>query len=260
MAHANQEEFTRQNHKEVSGGFTIIEVILFLALSGLFLLIAFAGIGNRTANIQFSDSMRSLHNFLTSEQSKVRNGVNSSLEVPASCGSPGTAVGTGGECVLLGRVVNFNEPVDASSTESDLIINTLYAEKLSASALAVNSSDIATIAGASPRKSSALNRYDINWGVEFDLSSSVADGIDGNIDKIGWLRSLESNRIIPIVFSSIVRDIDDVNFATSPLVTAGSTVNARLCFRDSNNEDRVASISMDSASIMTLTFDDEECI
>ncbi len=245
-----------QNQK----GFTIIEVVLFLALSGAFLMIAFMGIQNRTANIQFTDSMRSLHNFLLSEQNKVRNGVNGSTTGPGDCDLHGSGLptGTSGGCVLLGRVINFNAAADLSQ----ISIDTLYATKLDTSALAASHSDIEKITSANPRKDSSTSNYEIKWGVEFYDYKSIDASIGQEIDKIGWMRSLESNRIIPIVFSSAITDIESVKFDNSDKldqIASGAAVDSILCFRDPTEHKRRASIRLDNRSILTLTFDDANC-
>lgn len=244
-----------QNQK----GFTIIEVVLFLALSGLFLMIAFMGIQNRTANIQFTDSMRSLHSFLLSEQNKVQNGVNSSLTAPLDCGSGGDDTGKSNNCVLLGRVINFN----AIGGPSMIAVDTLYSTKPTQSALAAATDDITKITAANPRKDDSISQYEIKWGVEFYDMKSIDNGLGGDkIDKIGWLRSLDSNTVIPIVFSSATSDIESVKFDNSDSldqVASGVDIDSRLCFRDSTDPKRTASIRMDNKSILVLTFDDGDC-
>src|SRR5680860_356640 len=114
-----------QNQK----GFTLIEVILYFALSSAFIVIAFIGIQGRTANVQFTDSMRSLQSYLISEQNKVLNGVNSNTTVPAGCElstDPNPLPGKNDVCILLGRIVTFgSDPTDLSK----IIADTMYGER-----------------------------------------------------------------------------------------------------------------------------------
>lgn len=70
-------------------GFTIVEVVLFLAVTGLFILIAFQGMASRSENSRLADSIRSLEFFINSEATSIRNGVNSS---PGATGSDITSV------------------------------------------------------------------------------------------------------------------------------------------------------------------------
>jgi type II secretory pathway pseudopilin PulG len=103
-----------------SAGFTIVELILFLALSSLFLSIAFVGVRGRQATIQFTDSMRSLENFVKKQQNQVFNGVNlrdSSIDcqfqsspedmVVLTLGS-GEDAGSDEDCVVAGAAVKFD--------------------------------------------------------------------------------------------------------------------------------------------------------
>lgn len=87
-------------------GFTIIEVLLFLGLTGLFMLIAFAGIGQRTDNVRLTDSIRSLEFFINGEASAIRNGVNSSPN----------ATGKDEDTVFLGKM--YRPIANGSTIES----------------------------------------------------------------------------------------------------------------------------------------------
>lgn len=83
-----------------AAGFTLVEVVLFLALTALFMLIAFTGIVGRSRNVQFTDSIRSLEGFLQRQISDVRNGVNL------------TGEGDQLNQIVLGSVLKFNPDSD----------------------------------------------------------------------------------------------------------------------------------------------------
>ncbi len=240
-------------------GFTIIEVILFLALSSLFLAVAFVGIRGRTANVQFTDSMRSLQSFLVSEQNKVLNGVNSSATAPSGCGNAGSATGESNECILIGRVVSFGKN---ASNLSDVSINVLYGSKPTSSALSTEDDDT-LINKSTPRTDATTGSYSISWGTDFILTKSFNAGVAGNYDRIGWLRSPSSTRIIPIAYQAGVLDLDGDYYRQSAAESSmGNEVNVRLCFIRNDNS-KVASITFGNGlggSSIELLFDDEKCL
>lgn len=244
MSHGNQK------------GFTIIEVVLFLALSALFISIAFMGLRGRTAAVQFTDSMRSLHSYLISEQNKVLNGVNSSAQAPSTCAA-GTDTGKSNNCILVGRVVSFGQtPTDLSAVE----ISVLYGDKPSQQDLS-SKSDLELLEESSPKPDLSQDKYGISWGSEFQLVESVNIGDTGNYDRIGWLRSPGSTRLIPIVFEESVADLDGDYYKPSSLFSKlGDQVNARLCFKGA--EGQLASIRFGDGngnSSVDLIFDDKDC-
>ncbi len=240
-------------------GFTIIEVVLFLALSGLFLTIAFAGIRGRTENIQFTDSMRSLQSFLVSEQNKLTNGVNSSPLSPQGCGSFGGLTGKSNGCILLGRVVSFGKN---NSDLSEVKIDVLYGAK--PSSLEVSSKDdYALIKDSNPRTDNVVDTYNISWGTEFNIAKSSNANTADNYDRIGWLRSPGSTRIIPIAFSSSVDGLKSKYFSKSDSASMiGDEVDTKLCFVG-NSGTRVASINFgdgQGSSSFQIVFDDGACL
>lgn len=60
-------------------GFTLLEVILFMAISSSLALIAFASMGPRLRNVRFTDSMRGVESSFNKAVADSRSGVNSNL-------------------------------------------------------------------------------------------------------------------------------------------------------------------------------------
>ena len=83
---------------ESQTGFTVVEVILFLALAGLVFVIGFAGIGGRNQEVQFTDSIRSMDSFL---QGNLNDVVSGSIRENVS------SMFTDGDTVYLGKYVAF---------------------------------------------------------------------------------------------------------------------------------------------------------
>lgn len=248
MGHANQK------------GFTIIEVILFLGISAAFLLLAVTGIRGRTAAVQFTDSMRSLNSALVAEQNKLTNGVNSAQNAPTACGL-NVPTGTSKDCVLIGRVVSFND--DSSDFES----TALYGDRLTATQIVLGTDDFELIYDSEPRQDGIVESSRISWGTEFNVSKSFNSGATSDtFDRIGWLRSPSSSRIVPIAFSTDILGVDQqINyFKGNPpnnVTVLGDDVNTLLCFTGTNGQ--VASITFGDgtgSSAITLEFDDTRCL
>lgn len=95
-------------------GFTIIETMLFLAVTGLLAVGILAGTGGAINQQRYKDSVNTLQSFVQDQYSKVTNVVNdrdatwscdSSAAVKQATGKPrGT-----GECLLLGRLLTIGD-------------------------------------------------------------------------------------------------------------------------------------------------------
>ena len=101
---------------EHSAGFTILEVILFLAISGMLLLGAFIGMRSGILNTQFNDTTDSTRSYLQKQYLEVATGVNSRssdlmcnpsngaiVHDPSASANPGAS-----SCVVLGRLFQFS--------------------------------------------------------------------------------------------------------------------------------------------------------
>ena len=89
--------------------FTIIETVLFVAISSLMILVAMNAIGSSQSNVQFTDSMRSLQSFIETQNSAATSGVNDIFDSSITCGAAGD------ECVVLGRVQAIPRHLDLQS-------------------------------------------------------------------------------------------------------------------------------------------------
>ncbi len=100
-------------------GFTLLEVSLFLAITSLLALIAFAGLGPRLRNVRFTDAVRSLDSTTQKQLSDFQDGVNNrgvTSKCNVSGGTPqvsesGTnqVSGTSEDCILNGKVALFEK-------------------------------------------------------------------------------------------------------------------------------------------------------
>lgn len=86
-------------------GFTIIEVMIFVAISAMLLLIAIVGSGDITKRARFTSTVDGVHSTIQRHYEDVVNGVNTRLSIDG-CSSQ-TNVGTD-SCLLLGKVLTLN--------------------------------------------------------------------------------------------------------------------------------------------------------
>ena len=97
-------------------GFTIIEVLFFLAISGALIVALLTTVGVTISRQRFSDSVNGAQAFVQSQYNETLNVVNN--REPASCGtggngatSPGTGAATtnrgASNCVVLGKAIDF---------------------------------------------------------------------------------------------------------------------------------------------------------
>lgn len=96
-------------------GYTLLEVSLFLAISGALMLVAFVGLGPRLRNVRFTSSVRSLESNVQAQLIATQSGENSATnkcsqstepEYKVMLGGTGDA-GSSDPCVINGKVVVF---------------------------------------------------------------------------------------------------------------------------------------------------------
>lgn len=178
-------------------GFTLTEVMLFLAVSGFLVMIALAGLGGRINRVRFTDAMRSLESFFESEESYVRNGMVDSV-VPGTACNAGNTVG---DCVVLGTQItltNGSGSIDTQTLVGDRL--TIEQQKLDLNS-AITESHITPVSSA--------RTYNMDWGLQY-FGSGVT---------IGFLRDPRTSSMLP--FNGNPANPTSINANTPD-----------LCFRD----------------------------
>lgn len=106
-------------------GFTVIEVILFVAISGLLLVGAFVAMRSAFANTQFNDTTDSTQSYLQRLYLDVATGVNvrddnvictAQGRLESRPGDPTNAKPGASECVILGRLLQIEPGNDAAAS------------------------------------------------------------------------------------------------------------------------------------------------
>lgn len=188
-------------------GFTIVEVMIFLAISGLMLSMAMIGSGNLAKQTRFSDSVNSFHSSLQRQFEEVVSGVNTRQSTDNDCitGGQNLIPGTD-ECILLGKVITFND-VGGTQYTSRYVTDNGTSYSLIGTALAV-------IFNAQPRvHDTLLQSQDLAWGARFQVASRESAPLGGQplksagstrarINSIAFLRSPNGAGTITYYFFS----------------------------------------------------------
>jgi type II secretory pathway pseudopilin PulG len=111
-----------------SWGYTIIEVMIVLAVSGMMFVIAAGFIGGKQARTAFNDGVNQLAASLQDTIEQVSDGKYSDVPLHYTCNGPSVnpggaynGQGTSSSCVFLGKIIHFTEN-DATDYETFSII------------------------------------------------------------------------------------------------------------------------------------------
>jgi type II secretory pathway pseudopilin PulG len=231
--------------RSCSAGFTIIEVTLFLAISGLLLLIVIFGIGSNQHNAQFHDSMQSINDFLNQQVNALQSGVNlQSPDSTTNCSSSSNLMvvssgtntpGSNGNCIILGRMYYFgtdkitsNDVVGARDTTTAPATCNSVLSQTGSGALSALLPLCPTIQGVD--SGTTINTgptFSYSWGSKLQNGfgrNSAAGTFDGSQDyqkvtAIGIFRNPGNNSLFPVAFNgnSVV----------------ASNINTQFCFKGS---------------------------
>lgn len=182
-------------------GFTILEVILFLGITGLLLLMVFIGTGSLAARQRFSDSVDNFHSYLQSQYDEVVSGVNirTLSNVPECSGAdrqPGTL-----DCLLLGRVITLSSAgVDPAIVYSRYIISSPGALSEADATLPDREKLIKSVLKVTDQGTTS---YDIKWGATIKKMSKSTNPVGNtrtDIERIAFIRVPDSNRVVTLFY------------------------------------------------------------
>lgn len=246
-------------------GFTVIELTLFLTISGLLLIMAFVGAGNMARYARFSDTVNSFQSLVLRQYDSVLNGVNArAASDPCSSGSP--TAGSDDSCVLLGRIMSWQIGAGTPMIKVWPVIST--------NTTVPDTGDIYSqigVAGPSLTvKSTTTEAYDLSWGATFQESSrssnktSAPDPLKTGsvpsralINAVAFLRGPNEARVVRYYFYS--SNYNNAATLTSslrsavadPTKTTGA-VTASLCINNTQDwagaTSPVAALVFDSGS------------
>lgn len=242
-------------------GFTIIETILFLAISSAMVVVAMVSIQGRTQQVQFDDSIRSLESFLETRLAQVDNG---SVDRPdASCQYNGVSLTTSasnGSCVFLGYMLRF-DPSGSDVPQTDIEVYQIYGARLSSAEIsACDPGETFACVVPTAIPSTPVETFTVPWSVELVQAQTDSN----NIAYVGFLREPDSTFLRPISLAgSLTSEFQNatptIYEESYPLSWIGSEFNAKLCYTDTV---RVASINfgLDGSELAIDTeFNDTAC-
>lgn len=222
------------------GGFTIVEISLFMAITGLLFLVALVGTGNTIRTFRFTDSARSLEAFAQKQYDDIVNGLNNrSADVSCNAGtidtSNGQQVGSS-NCLLMGKLIVFrqdNSAVDVFNVVGSEPGNVNYAL-----------SDNALIEAFSPTTvtTTATETYTLPWGAKMSGFKRTDDNQATN--GLLLIRSPKSARILSYTFK-----VSAVPTSLAPVVGDPNTLlkTTNFCFTDAEGNGQQARLQITSA-------------
>lgn len=137
-------------------GFTIIETMLFLAITGLLIMGVLIGTGNSINTQRYRDSITSLQAFFQRQYSEVSN-VNNDNAGNVQCYGNNAVPRGQSDCVILGRLITTN--ANSNGLISEDVIGQIP------SGLPTPSDDVSALAqyNVTPLSSSS-STYSVEWG------------------------------------------------------------------------------------------------
>ncbi|HEX4662008.1 MAG TPA: prepilin-type N-terminal cleavage/methylation domain-containing protein [Candidatus Saccharimonadales bacterium] len=226
-------------HTKKQGGFTVIEVTIFVAISGLLLSVALLGTGGTIRSVRFSDSVRSLQSYFQTQYDQIINGVNprTGQEVCqnslVNTSSPaGQAPGTS-NCLLLGKYLHLAPGSDT--------VQSYYVVGSEPASVPTDLSDEELIKLYNPHIVTQVDTdvYAIPWGATISDTRRLEDS--HQISGYALLRSPRSAKIISYTFSSQGVS-DSLNGVISDAANIQKATN--ICIKSADNFGNPAKITI----------------
>lgn len=261
-------------HMRVSrhqNGFTMIEVMLFLAITGLLFLIGFWGTTFQVRNVRFTDGIRDLHSYMQQQYSLVSTGANP-RNVTATCSNPGggastgvtlsdtggtaSTAGTASGCILLGKLLKFNP--NTSTVTSYYVVGKRLDD--SSTNPTLTGDDMTDLINSSPTISNqGVETYQINWGLTFYQSTTAT--ASNQSQAFAFLRSPSTGKIMSFAFPS--SDVDnslapgsDSGLRDPKFSSTDQAHNAGFCFKDGSGHKAIINLaSGQRTEALDVTFD-----
>lgn len=234
-------------------GFTVIEVTLFLGITGLLFLIALLGTGSTIRSVRFTDSGRSLTAHIQRQYDDIINGLNTrsgNEACAAGVVGPGTQEPGTSNCLMMGRLLTFQ--VGSSDIKVYNIVGTIPA-----GAVDYTQSDTDLITAFRPQvvTSAGVSTYQIPWQafVSGTKRTSDSQGVTGLL----LVRSPKSSRIVSYTYKPVApTPAADLTPVVSSAVNVGRTAN--FCIKNADNLGLPAKIVVSDAptqQAVHITFD-----
>lgn len=234
-------------------GYTIIEVSLFLAITGLLVLIALIGTGNTIRTTRFSDSNRSLQAYLQKQYDNLLNGVNTRPGqeecffgiVDTSASQPPGA----SNCLLLGKLISLKQNTNAIQTYD------IVAHEPATPDFTLSDTDLIKTYQPTIVRNVSVDSFQIPWGAAIAGSKRLADNQAS--DQIALIRSPRSTHIVTYTFKeSDLSGSDDLTGVVSN--SSNIEQNTNFCIGSADSPGVLAEIAATGSQgqdAFKLTFD-----
>lgn len=193
--------------RKMQQGFTIIELVLVMAITGLVIAVILTGIGASLRAERYRDATNQTIDYFQGQYSAVANVAN---DRPAgnTCTSSGITEDDGGSgrgtssCLILGYVLRSSDGVTIERRQVVARVD------VSSNPAAFDDSEYQTLADSSLVQSTDVVRYQLDWGARLLRSSSPAQF---------------SLLIVRAPLTGVIRTFINTSSATTPLATLIST-------------------------------------
>lgn len=203
-------------------GFTVIEVLMFLAISGLLLFGALAAVGSSVNSTRFNDAVNTTTSYFQKQYNEVSSGRNvrdATLECNNGNVNNGNSSVGSTKCVVLGRLLQFNTGTNIISTRYIVGIDTTN----------LSAGDSAAVVAASPKatvgSTNLEDTFEVPWSINFN---KVTQGVTV-VNTLAIIHSPVSERILFYSFQAPA----NINVLTSnEIKDANLNKPVDICLRD----------------------------
>lgn len=280
-----------KNRKPHGFGYTIVEVMLFLAISGFMFVLAAIFINGKQANAEFRQGINDANTQLRTVMNDVVNGFYPSANnfqcMTNLSGAPYFPAGTKNQgqnlgCLFIGKVVQFGVQGSGNSTDgwSGYSIYSVAGRQFANGSLTQPPASFADSQPVAITSGNITQKKAFQWGITATSVCSPAPslpakctsttpgaigffGAFGSFDSSNTLQSGSQTVNLAIIPGSKLGDADEVGNIPS-LATSGSILtdpNILICFK--NGKGRTASITLGGAHGQQLstdiTMEDSRC-
>jgi type II secretory pathway pseudopilin PulG len=212
-------------------GYTIIEVLIFIAVSASLFVSAMVAIGGRQQQVQFTQAVRGFDSQLKDLMNDVSTGffpglgtVNCRMDPSASANvrpelntqnvDESIQQGTSDNCIFVGKALQFGPSIGDTTENSRILVHTLVGRRTNA-----DQNDVTGIAEANPVAVSPLSESDplpnftneiiLDWGLRVNRVV-VPGGGGGTFGSIGLFNTFSSTQSSDPISESQVVDLGPI--------------------------------------------------
>lgn len=239
------------------GGFTIIESMLFLAITGLMVMAILLGSSSSINRQRYRDSVNTLQSIIQQQYSDVANVINSRDRLWFCDDSSGIVPSVTGEprgqsdCVLLGKLVRTEDGVNLTVNDVNGFIN---------SSLPISIDDVpvfGTLGYNIKTSSNNSQSYRVDWGAS--ISSVSDEDIDGKFSLL-VLRSPASGNIKTFFNKAYIADSDITNLVDTENIKDGVLcVNSKGLFGGKKSAIRINANTFNASGVEVVAGDEVGC-